>query len=214
MRFFFFGGGEGRVRGKEEERERDKTLLSMLWESLQLSRRVGMRYGGTALRRVVSGCGEGVGIPVSVMFSVEDCPGGAVVFIFAGGRRRGRERGSGGKREWEAEMSTFLGGGVGALKTALESFSGVNMTRIESRPEYSYGRSNRLVNMHVDFHGSTNKLVEDAIAKLRNCPTTKSLRDIPWFPRKVDDLDSLAASTIQVRPPNVVQTSNPFLLLP
>mmetsp|Transcript_11496 Transcript_11496/g.35104 ORF Transcript_11496/g.35104 Transcript_11496/m.35104 type:complete len:394 (-) Transcript_11496:1439-2620(-) len=83
----------------------------------------------------------------------------------------------------------------GALKTALESLNGVNMTRIESRPSQS-PREKR-VEFHVELGADSGAPIDEALQRLRRSPSTYALTKVPWFPRRAQDLDTIAADTLQ-----------------
>jgi phenylalanine-4-hydroxylase len=86
----------------------------------------------------------------------------------------------------------------GALQEVLHYFGkhGVNLTHIESRPAH-----HGLFDFYVDCEGGRGEAPIEAVISDLTRHARRLLvldaREVPWFPRRVDDLDRIAAHTLQ-----------------
>ena len=87
----------------------------------------------------------------------------------------------------------------GSLQKVLQCFSkhDMNMTHIESRP--SKGSENRY-HFNVDFDGKKDAMKPLLLALDEHCVSVLKLdaKNVPWFPRKISDLDKSVGQVEEV----------------
>jgi phenylalanine-4-hydroxylase len=84
--------------------------------------------------------------------------------------------------------------GPGSLADVLAIFKsgGVNLTRIESRPQ----KRGAAFDFVVDFEGSPSYELLDALRRVTASHSFRAAEAVPWFPSSVRDIDAVSAATL------------------